>query len=122
MKRLFLSMLTVLFLSSMAFAGNLYDPSAVNPAVVTPAVTKSAVKPAEMQARMLTGTVKAIAPGDPAKGINGELTVVSDNGAKTIFVLSPMAATALSKGEKVKVKYQSMQNGNNKAIDVMVIK
>lgn len=123
MKKLFLTILGVLFLSSMAFAQHLYDPSTAKPAIAVPAApVKPQAKPVEMQDKTLVGMIETVTMADPTKGIKGELVVVDNAGAKTIFILSSMVKATFAKGEKVEVKYHVTENGVNKATEVMVVK
>jgi len=91
-------------------------------------------KPAgEMKLKSFTGKVEAVSTADAATGTKSEISVMEDSGKKFTFLVkstttiygsdsNAVSLDKISKGEKVKVKYDITKEGVHEAVSIHVIK
>ncbi|HTZ11019.1 MAG TPA: hypothetical protein VMD04_01380 [Candidatus Margulisiibacteriota bacterium] len=117
MRRIIFSLLAFVSVTSLCFAQQAQAP------VSQPA---SQTVKAPVESKTFTGKVELVMVGDPAKGTKTELTVVSDDGVKSSFIVKGTAAITakdgkavtlsdIKKDSRVTVEYMTNQAGINKA-------
>ena len=120
MKKIFITLAILAFMSSWCFAQQ-------------PAKQVKAAPKAVIETKTMSGKVESTILADPVKGTKSEIVVVDDSGKSSTFTVKSTAtiydadwkATTLdkiNKDERVKVRYSVTKEGVNEAESISLMK
>jgi hypothetical protein len=119
MKKIFVALFAVAFVSSLCFAQQ--PPAPVSQTAKTPVETKT-----------FTGKVDSVSIGDIKKGSKSEIVVIDDKGQKMNFRVksgipittkdgTTLTLSSITKGSKVAVEYTTGKMGTYKAQSIKLV-
>ncbi|MBF0521612.1 MAG: hypothetical protein HQL24_00995 [Candidatus Omnitrophica bacterium] len=137
MKKLFVLMMMLGFVSSVCFAQQAATtaPKQEAPAleVVKPEVPIAPKPAVQIEVKTVVGKIEAVTLPDFAKKVKAQIALVQDNGEKMNLIVAVSAMMfdsegkeigidKLKKDDKIEVKYYVSTSGANKATSIKVLK